>query len=186
MAVITCFVSAEKKASEKAFPQITDSQRRRMKHVIGIIAIITQFIQNDLIRRKVEHMIRKRAVAGGRWQAIRSIYSTGWHASVTYMPDRADREQDLQVRIARHHTGYQRSIFVHNLIYRKNPAVEAALRQFMTIGDYLPCFFSVHIHRQCRKSASASQVRGPNGEPATSECLSFQVLPPAMTQRTKP
>ena len=30
-----------------------------MKHVIGIIAIITQFIQNDLIRRKVEHMIRK-------------------------------------------------------------------------------------------------------------------------------
>lgn len=103
---------------------------------------------------------------------------------VTYMPDRADREQDLQVRIARHHTGYQRSIFVHNLIYRKNPAVEAALRQFMTIGDYLPCFFLfIYIGSAESQHQPVKFVDRTVGL-ATSECLSFQVLPPTMTQRT--
>ena len=30
-----------------------------MEHVIGIITIITQFIQNDLIRRKVKQRLKK-------------------------------------------------------------------------------------------------------------------------------
>ena len=93
-------------------------------------------------------------------------------------------KQDLQVRIARHHTGYQRSIFVHNLIYRKNPAVEAALRQFMTIGDYLPCFFLFIYIGSAESQHQPVKFVDRTVSLRTSECLSFKYFLRSMTQRT--
>ena len=86
--------------------------------------------------------------------------------------------------IARHHTGYQRSIFVHNLIYRKNPAVEAALRQFMTIGDYRLVFFLFIYIAVPKVSISQSSSWTERWACDKRVFIFSNYFLPAMTQRT--
>ncbi len=113
----------------KTLPDIADSQRTRMKHIIGVETIVAQFIEHNLIRREISSVAVEQLVNSQQQSGFGELVLV---QTVLDMPNRRDGEYKLLVGIG----GKDWLPYTDDVLYRQATTGKLRGRQFMAVGNH--------------------------------------------------